>query len=408
MTAFQYRAVNSAGEIVEGRMEAADRSAVLSRLEEQGHLPIRADEVAGGVTVAVQPRRRGASWRRRVTQGQLTTMTQEMARLVGAGIPLERVMEIMVSVAENAAVSGLLQRMLEGLRSGRSLAEVMVASGPPFDRLYTNLVHAGEVGGSLDAVLMRLAEHMARMRQLQASIVAALIYPLILLLVALGSLVLLLVFVVPQFESLFADAGAELPLATQFVIATARVVQAYWWVPLVAFLALVLLGPRLYALAGFKRMWDGTMLRLPLIGPLVRKIEVARFSRVLSVLLVNGVPLLTALSVVKESVGNIVLARSLDRAVEGLKAGNGLARPLSEQRSFPSLAVHMIRVGEETGNLDVMLLDVAKVFDDEVSESLKTILALLEPIMILTLGVMMGGIIISILMAILSVNDLAF
>lgn len=424
MTAFRYRALNGAGEVVEGRMEAASREAVNARLEDQGQMLIRAEEVAddgpmsgpmsalmnvgGSRQPAAAAPARKPFWRRGISEDQLGTLTQEMARLVAAGIPLERVFEIMIGVAENPHVGRVLQRILEGLRAGRSLAAVLEECGPPFSRMYVNLIHAGEVGGSLDVVLTRLAEHMARARQLRASIVSALIYPIILLTVAVGALMLLLVFVVPQFETLFADAGATLPAATQTVIAAARLAEEYWWTPLAAFLAAALLGPPLYAMPWFRRLWDALMLRLPLLGSVVRKLEVARFSRVLSVLLVNGVPLLSALQVVKESVGNSRLAAALERAMTRLKAGEGLARPLAEQGAFPPLAVHMIRVGEETGRLDVMLLDVAQVFDDDVAESLKKMLALLEPVLILTLGVMMGGIIVSILLAILSVNDLAF
>ena len=407
MPHFAYKAVTPTGEVIEGRMEAANKAGVIARLEDQGHLPVTAEEVSAKAGGAARPARRGL-FRRGVTRAQLATLTRELARLTGAGVPLEKSPDIAVGVAETPAVERLTRQVLEGIRGGGAMADVLEAVGPPFDRVYVNMIRAGEVGGTLEVVLGRLAEHMARMRQLQANVASALIYPAILLAVSLLSLVMLLVFVVPQFETLFADAGAALPLPTQIVVAVAHAVRDDWWVPLVALLAALVIGPRLYRVEKVRLAWDGLVLGLPLIGGIVRRIEVARFCRTLGALVTNGVPLLRALTVVRESMGNAVMARAVGAVADSLKVGQGLAQPLLQAKEFPKLAAHMVRVGEETGNLDVMLHDVAAIYDEEVEQSLKKLLALLEPFLILTLGVMMGGIIISILVAILGVNELAF
>ncbi len=405
MTTFRYKSITSEGVVRKGHMDAPSRAAVLARLEERGDLPVQAEEA--DAPKGRSQRGTGFGWRR-VTPPQLTTLTREMARLLTAGIPLERVMDILIEVAENTSVRRLLQRVFEGVRAGKPLADTMEENGPPFDRLYVNMVRAGEAGGSLDVVMARLAEHLERVARLKASITAALTYPIILIFVALGSLVLMMAYVVPQFESLFAGAGDRLPESTRTLIDVAHWVTASWWQPLVALLAVLLIGPRILRRPGAREIWDRTLLLLPIFGDLIRKLEVARFSRTLSALLANGVPVLTALSVVKEGLTNTVFVAAIKRAIDGLKAGQGLASPLIEQQVFPRLAAHMVRVGEETGQLEAMLIDVADIYDEEVQRDLKKILALLEPLLILTLGILMGGIIMSILSAIMSVNELAF
>lgn len=404
MTVFRYRAMTAAGEVLEGRMEAASEAAVIARLKDQDYLPIEAEKVH---EAAAGPRRRRGLWRRQVNAEELTLVTRELARLVKANVALERSLEILVAVAESPAVEALLGRVLEAIRGGATLADSLEAEGAPFGRLYVSMVRAGEAGGSLDVVLSRLSEYMIRARELRASISSAMVYPAILLVISLLSLVVLLIFVVPQFEGLFRDAGSLLPLPTRVVLAAAAWFQSYWWVPLAILVAGVFVLPRFLRLEGPRRAWDRMVLSLPRAGDLVRKIEVARFCRTLGTLLGNGVVLLSALAVVRDTLENTVLSASLGSITESLEAGEGLARPLGEAGVFPELAVHMIEVGEESGSLDVMLTDVADIYDTEVEQSLKKMLAIFEPLLILTMGILIGGIIVSILVAILSVNELA-
>ncbi|MCB1880855.1 MAG: type II secretion system F family protein [Chromatiaceae bacterium] len=406
MTRFRYKALNSAGELAEGEIEAASEQAAVAQLRESGHLPISFVESARDAAAAAQG---GLFSRyRRLSHKQLVIFTRELARLIGAGVSLDRSLSILATVSDHAVERDLITRLIEDIRSGGTFADAIRAQGAPFGRLYINMVKAGEEGGALTVVLERLAEYLEKSREFRANIGAALIYPAILLVVSLLSLILLLTLVVPQFQRMFAEAGAALPLPTQIVIAVADWLQAYWWTLLLAALLLLLTIPKLLTRPGVKLRWDAFVLSLAGVGPLVRKIEVARFCRTLATLLSNGVVLLTALAIVKETLGNLALAGSVERIASSLKGGGTFSGPMLEDGVFPKLACHMVRVGEETGSLDQMLLDVADIYDKEVSQSLKKLLNLLEPLMILTLGVLIAAIIFSILLALLSINELAF
>jgi general secretion pathway protein F len=269
------------------------------------------------------------------------------------------------------------------------------------------MLRAGEAGGALDVVLERLSEFMERSRELRETVQSALIYPAILVGVAVLSVAVLLVWVVPQFSAMFESSGKALPLPTQIVIALGEFVGHWWWALLLAGVALWLWFARQMREPSSRRVWDRRLLRLPLFGDLIAKVEVARMARTLGTLLVNGVSLLTALSIVRETLSNQVLSESLGKVAAQLKEGKGLGKPLMETGLFPKLSVHMVMVGEETGKLQEMLLRVADVYDREVRSAVKRMLSLLEPVLILGLGSVIGAIIMSILVAILSVNDLA-
>jgi general secretion pathway protein F len=302
----------------------------------------------------------------------------------------------------------LLTRIQDEVRGGASLADALESQSGVFSRLYINMIRAGEAGGSVEVVLSRLAEFIERSKVLRESVTSALIYPIILLTVAGLSVILLLTFVVPQFQQLFEDAGEALPVSTQIVIAAGNAVRGYWWVGVITIFFLIAIFKQQLSRPEFRQRWDGWMLKLPLVGDLVAKVEMARFSRTLGTLLRTGVSMLTALAIVKETLSNRVLSDAVGHVSENLKAGQSLADPLMEEGEFPQLAVHMIRVGEETGQLQEMLLKVADTYDGEVQATVKRMLALLEPALILVLGVIIAGIIMSILVAILSINDLAF
>ena len=404
MPRFRYKAISPDGEISEGEMEAASEAAVIDRLREIGYLPVRARQVAAG--------RRGGGRRsglgHTLSQTQVTTLTRELARLIGAGVSLDRALIILIEVSDSEPVKRLLTGLSEEIRGGATFAAALEAQGRTFSRLYVSMVRAGEEGGALEVVLERLADHLERSREFQASLKAALIYPVILLLVSVLSLILLLTLVVPQFQRMFDQAGAALPLPTQIVIAVADWMQAYWWTLLLGLLVLLLGVPKLLERPAPRRVWDRLLLSVWGIGPLVRRIEVGRFCRNLSTLLGNGVTLLTALSIVRETLSNSALAEAVDAVAERLKTGETLSGPMLETGMFPKLACHMVRVGEETGRLEEMLMDVAGIYDQEVQHSLKKMLSLLEPLLILFLGVLIAAIIFSILMALLSINELAF
>ncbi len=405
MPQFSYKAVSATGQMLEGQMEARDQAAVVERLHATGSLPVRVEPVRAGAPGGLLAQ----LWRpaRSVSQKEVGVVTQELATLVRAGLPLDRALEIMIGIAENERVERVLASIQEDVRGGSALAAALEAQGGAFSRLYISMIRAGEAGGALDTVLDRLAEYLERAKALKDSVLSALIYPTILLLVAVASVVLLLVKVIPSFAQMFKDMGAALPLPTQIVMAAGELLTGYWWALLLAVAAVVIIMRRQLSHPAKRRRWDRRLLRWPLVGDLVAKVEVARFSRTLGTLVGNGVPLLTALSIVRETLGNQIMMEEVATAAEGLKSGRGLAEPLAAAGVFPPLAVHMIRVGEETGRLEEMLLQVANTYDREVQTAVKRLLAILEPVLILGLAVIIAGIIMSVLVAILGVNDLA-
>jgi general secretion pathway protein F len=403
MPLFQYKAADAQGGILEGEMEARTPDSVADHLQAQGFIPIQVEEATAG---------NGGGWlggfgRARVSQDEIAMMTREIATLLRAGLPLDRALEIVVNLADKDEVAEILNEVRQDVRGGASLHAALEAQKGVFSRFYLNMIRAGEAGGALEVVMARLTEFMERSKELRETVKSALIYPAILVMVAVVSVVVLLIFVVPQFTQMFEESGKALPLATQIVVAAGEFFQAWWWALIGGGIVLYALFKRQMAEPDSRYRWDERFLALPLVGDLVAKIEMARFSRTLGTLLDNGVSLLAALSIVKETLTNSVMADRLDEVATKLREGKGLGAPLMEAEVFPRLGVHMVMVGEETGRLSEMLIQVADVFDREVKTAVKRTLGLLEPALILGLGLLIGAIIMSILVAILSVNELA-
>jgi general secretion pathway protein F len=327
---------------------------------------------------------------------------------MAAGLPIDRSLSILANLIEAKDFSAVLRTLLETVRAGKSLAASMAEHPEVFPKLYVNMIRAGEAGGILEAVLRYLAEYLQASLALKEDVKSALIYPMILGGAAGVSLIVLFLYVVPRFTAIFNDVGKALPLITRIVIGFSDVLTEYGWVVLL----LVLAGG-----AGFlfyirtpegKSECDSLLLRVWLIGDLVRKFETARFARTLSALLKGGVPLLDALGTVQGVIGNRLLARAIGQVQVRVREGKGMARPLAESGLFPPLALNMIAVGEETGKLEAMLAEVAGFYDHEVKRTTKRLTSLLEPALILTMGVIIGVVVVSMLLAIFSINDLPF
>jgi general secretion pathway protein F len=406
MPRYRYEAVDNAGEMLRDEIEAPTLEAAVERLRDQGLLPLSVNAAKGGFLHSglSQP---WFSKRRALSRKSVTLLTQQLANLLHAGMPLDRALTILISVSEDEQSQTLLERVQEKVRGGSSLADALEAQNA-FSRFYLNMIRAGEAGGAMEVVLKRLTEFLERSQALRETVTSALIYPVILLSVSALSVIILLTFVVPQFQQLFADAGKALPLATQIVIAVGDGFRHYWWVGALLLVLLVAALRQQLRQPVSRARWDRWFLNLPLFGDFIAKVETARLSRTLGTLLGNGVSLLNALTIVRETMTNQVLATALGEVAEHVKTGRGLAEPLLEAGDFPKLAVQMIRVGEETGQLQEMLLQVADTYDGEVQTAVKRLLTLLEPALILGLGVIIAGIIMSILVAILSLNELAF
>jgi general secretion pathway protein F len=396
---FHYKVVTPAGETQEGDMDGPSQAAVVERL--QG-----VEEIASA-SAAAQENRGGLFGTKRITQDDVAVFTQEIATLLKAGLPLDRCLEILISLSANEAVRELMVQLREDVRGGASLSKAMDARKGVFTRFYLNMIRAGEIGGALDVVLQRLTEFMERSKELRETVKSALIYPAILISVSILSVAVLLVWVVPQFSQMFAQSGKALPVPTQIVIALGDGVRHFWWLIILVAVAVYAWFSKQMREPISRYKWDQRLLNVPLLGDLIGKLEVARFSRTLGTLIGNGVTLLAALSIVKETLTNTVMSQGLGAVATQLKEGKGLGKPLAEIGLFPKLAVHLVTVGEETGKLQEMLIRVADIYDREVQSAVKRLLALMEPVLILGLGLVIGGIIMSILLAILSVNDLA-
>ena len=412
MPVYRYKAVNGAGATVHGEYDALQEGAVIEWLRESALMPLKVELAKGGRSSASSAASGSAtarrSWfsRKRVSQEQILNLTREMATLLKAGLTLDRALEILINLSTADSARALMQQIRDDVRGGASLSQSL-DKGAVFSRFYVNIVRAGEAGGALAAVMARLAEFMERAKELKETVRSALIYPTLLLIVAVGSIMLLLIKVVPQFEPIFAQSGKALPFATQMVIGSGRFAQQYWWVLGVGIVVIGYWWRWQMARKSSRYKWDRRFLKLPVFGDLINKIETARFARTLSTLLGNGVTLLGGMSIVRETMTNTVLAGALESVTAKLREGRGLSQPLKETGVYPQLAVQLIQVGEETGRLEEMLGRVADIYDTESSRAVKRMLGVLEPLLILIMAGLIAMVILSILLGIFSINDLA-
>ena len=407
MAFFQYRAADQAGKVVEGVMEADAEQNVILRLRDMGCVPLRIALPSERAIGAVRHQLAFSS-RRKISQQQLLQFTRELGTMLGAGLPLDRSLSILGGLIEGAEFSKILRSLVEAVRAGKSLAAAMGEHPDVFPKIYVNMIRAGEAGGIMEGVLRYLTEYLESTLALKEDVKSALIYPVILASAAGVSLIVLFLFVIPKFATIFRDNSKALPLMTKLIIDLSQVLAHYGWIILLVVSAAVA-GVIFYMKSPEgKNEWDRFCLRIWLLGDLVRKFETARFSRTLSALLKGGVPMLDALGTVQGVLGNRLLARAIAQVQVRVREGKGMARPLNESGLFPPLALNMIAVGEETGKLDAMLAEVANYYDQEVRRATKRLTSLLEPILILGMGLIIGSVVISMLLAIFSINDLPF
>lgn len=405
MPEFLYKATSLSGQTVEGSMEGKDEAAVVQGLHRLGYIPIRIElaekkESGGGRLSAIFPGR--------VRMGDLLAFTQELSTLIQAGLPIDRSLRILIGLTENRRLKEVVLDILRRVEGGSSLADALGAHPRIFSKLYVNMVRAGEAGGFLEIILTRLAHYLQSVKEIRDNLFSVMIYPAILTLVSGISIALLVTFVVPRFAKIFSDMGQAIPVPTQVVLWVSDSVRGYWWVGMGGLL-LLYFGLRVYLQDDERRFrWDQLKWRLFLVGDLLRKIEVARFARTLGTLLQGGVSILAALNLVKEISQNRVMTRAIEFLHDRLREGKSLFRSLEEARAFPPLAVQMVSVGEESGRLDEMLIRVAEVFEEEIQRNMRRLISLLEPIVILVMGGVVGFIVISMLLAIFSIHEIPF
>ena len=397
MPLFKYKALTTAGETLDGQMEAASADEVIVKLQDQGYLPVearRAEEGSASFSLASFGRKKSLG------NEQILQFTQQLATLLAAGQPLDRALGILLELPETAEARKVVERIRESVRGGAPLSTALEEQHGLFSRLYVNLVRAGESGGGLDSALRRLADYLERSRELRGRVINALIYPVILVVLVGASILFLLIAVVPQFQEVFASLDADLAWYTKAVLAASNGIRRGW--PLLLAAALVLawwLNGR-FADPAWRLRLDQRLLDWKLTGGLVARLDTARLARTLGTLVGNGVPLMNALNLSRNVLSNRVLANALDAAATEVKSGSGLGYALGRQKLYPRLAVQMIQVGEESGELDTMLLKVADTFDIETRNAIDRLLAVMVPALTLVMTAVVGAVILSVLLPI--------
>ncbi|HEY1506411.1 MAG TPA: type II secretion system F family protein [Stellaceae bacterium] len=404
MSLYRYQAAAATGELVTGEMEAVDQDSVIERLHALGYVPIDARVARAGLLSWLRPHRAS---HRAARPKSLIFLTQQLGMLIQAGLSLDRALEMVLTLVERQDEQESIRAVLDRVRGGSTLADAMAAQNGLFPAYYIGMVRAAEASGSLDTTLHYLAELLERADAAREQVKSALIYPLLVLATGAGSIAVLFEFVIPRFRPLFEGAGTTLPLMTQIVLGISDVMQNDSLFVLVGLLLLWMLWRRHIGSPEGRKRWHRRILKLPLLGALVVKTEVSRFGRTLGTLLRSGVSPLNALLITQETISNLALRDALAGVVDSVKEGKGLAEPLSQTGVVPTLAVNLIRVGEETARLDDMLLKVADIYEQETKRGVDRLLALLVPAVTIGLGVVVALVIGSILTAILSVYDLA-
>lgn len=406
MTAYAYRATTREGKVVEGSMEASGEAAVISSLRSQGYLPLAVTQgaLAGGAfSFRFKMPTRGEP---RVKSRDLMVFTGELSTLLKAGLPLDRSLGSLSTLTENPTLKRIVGEVLGRVQEGRSLSQALGEYPAVFPPLYVNMIHAGEIGGVVETVLERLAEYLESSEKTREEIKSAMVYPIILASTAGLAIVVMLTFVLPKFAVIFEDLGTAMPPATRFVMGVSDFLVAYWWLVAMLVGGGWMLWKRWLTTPQGRLKYDGFTLRAPIVGDLVRKLQVARFARTLGTMLKSGVPLIQALEIVRSVVANVVISRGLAVVQRDVSEGKGLSGPLERSGVFPPLAIQMVGVGEETGRLDDMLLVVSEHYDTEVSHAIARAMGLISPLVLVVMGLITGFIVWAMISAVFSVNDI--
>lgn len=419
MPDFVWKAARADAQIVEGKLQAASLAQAMQQLRVQGLTPLEivATGAGGGAVTNLAPlpagqapgasRLGGLFKSKAITQADILVMSSELSIMLKAGLALDNALRVLIGMNAKPAMEGLTQTILDDVKGGVPLSRALTRHPEQFGDFYINMVRSGEASGQLSEVLERLVEHMERLRTLRESVVSATIYPAILLVVAVLSIIGMLGFVVPQFETLFKGMGDALPTPTRVIMTLGHVFTDYGLIIGLGLLLLFWLLRLWWRSPAGRQQWQARALRLPLVGTLMLKYDLTLFARSLGTLLGNGVPLLSALRIATQTVGNVNLRQALEGVVPKVKGGGKMVDALKASGIFEPLAINLIKVGEETGRLGPMLLELARIFNRDVEIGIKRGLTLLEPLLILILGLLIASIIVSIMLGILSVNDLA-
>jgi general secretion pathway protein F len=400
---FHYRAITADGKVRSGVITADDSKSVARQLVRQGLTPVYVgfeDKKFTGITIKLPS---FASNRRK----DVLFFTQELSTLLNSGVPLDRALSITSELTTRPQFRGIILDILRTIKGGKSLADSLAIHTDYFSDLFINMVRAGEASGSLGQIFERLSEFERSRDELRSYIISSMIYPGLLTVVGAGSIFLILNFVVPRFATIFDDGHMKIPLPTEIMLEASKVVREWWWIVALVLIAIVGSFRTYIRTPAGRSWWDDTRLKLPMIGDALRKAETSRFARAMATLVGNTVPLVQSLHISAGILYNTRIAKSLNDVAQGVKRGEGIAGPLARTKMFPPLAAHLLTVGEETGKLDLMFARMADIYEEETRAAIKRFTAIFEPLVILLMGIIVGGLILSMLIAITSINDVA-
>ena len=416
MANFDFVAMNQQGKEVRGRVSAANAADAGNKLRAKGLFAKKVtEEGAGGGAAAKKPAKKSGglnaeiklpSWMQgRVKAKDVTTFTRQLSTLISAGLPLMRAMRVVERQEKNAALKNALAQMAESVEGGSTFAEALAAHPKIFDRLYVNMVKAGEAGGVMDVVLSRLAEFQEKAAKIAGKVKSAMTYPIVVLCLAVGILVFLMTVIVPKFQEIFADmmGSKGMPAITQAVINASDFVKTHWYVILGAVVGLVVVFKIVAATKGGKIFFDRVKMHVPVFGDLTVKSSVSRFTRTLGTLMGAGVPVLQALNIVRETLDNQVIANAVSTVHDAVKEGENMAPPLASTKVFPPMVISMVEVGEETGALPAMLTKIADTYDEDVDNAVGAMTSIIEPLLIIFLAVVVGTIVVALFMPMISI-----
>ena len=403
MENFTYKAKNRAGDLVNGVISADHRSAVMERLTGMGLMPVEIKQTAsdsGNKSGA------GSLFKKHIKKSYIATFMRQLGDLLNAGVPLVRALTTLTNQQSNPKLKEVIHQIKTSVVSGSNLADALGEHPKLFSELQINLIHSGEVSGSLESVLNQIAEFSEKEQALISRVKSALAYPALLFMVGTGSVIFLMTFFIPRFAVIFADMGHNLPMPTQILMGMSHFIRSFWPVFVLLIAGGVYLFKKWVNKPSGRLQYDGIKLKIPIVNDLVTKIAVSRFCRTLATLLKSGIPLLTALKVVRGATGNAVIANEISDIAGSIREGQSLAEPLRMSRIFPMSVVEMIAVGEEAGNLEDVLFKVSDAFDIEVDNAVRMFVSLMEPAMILFMAVIVGFIVISMLLPVFSLNSM--
>ncbi len=405
METYQYEATTKDGNIVTGALEAANEHSAVDRIQDMGYFPLKINKAVERESIIA---RLLSPIQNRVKEKDIMTFTYQLGVLLDAGFALDRSLSILSDLSEKKKYKDMINEIMSQVRSGKSFSDALSKFPTAFPMFYVNMVKAGEAGGFLEDVISRLAVYIENTQSLKEDVRSAIIYPMVLVIVGGAAVIVLLTFVVPKFTQIFTDMGESLPIATVMLLTVSNLLIKYWWIILLlTFGGGFSLKKYLKTENGIKK-WDDMKFSIPVFGKLYKEVAVSRFARTLGTLLGSGVPILNAFQIVQGTLESEKISNIISSVKESARKGRGISEPLKNSDIFPPIAVHMVTVGEETGRLDEMLIKIADRFDIEVRTTVKRMLSLLEPALILIMGVVVGFIVISMLMAIFSINELPF